>query len=345
MAHMTTTTKRRTNAWLQPAVAALAATALAFGSSAAIAQQKQEATVSVLSAPFGTAAYVLCNALEQISKKENSPVKIVASESPGYLFNIRKLDAEPALRKTTIVGSGPALLGLATSGAKPFKKKFNKLKLIGNMSIVAVWLASTNDKIKSGSDVAGKRIALGKAAQINWAVLPLAVVENGWGVKVNVQYLGPKPAIAALLDGKADLAVVGGYINPAQTKLALAPPTLELVAAGRKLSHIPFGTDAVKKTEGAGYRITPYTIQPGGVDGLDKPLETFIDTSSWTVDATFPEDVAYEVTKLIINNVAKFGEYHAVGKLISQKGLVYGWKTDDIHPGALKAYREAGIIK
>jgi uncharacterized protein len=332
--------------WLRPAGAAIAGAALVFGNSGgAVAQQKPETTISVLSAPFGTAAYVLCNALEQISKREHSQIKIVSSESPGYLFNIRKLDAEPALRKTTIVGSGPALLGLATAGAKPFKKKFSKLKLIGNMTIVAVWLASTNEKIKSGSDVAGKRIALGKAAQINWAVLPLAVVENGWGVKANVQYLGPKPAIAALLDGKADLAIVGGYINPTQTKLALAPPTLELVATGRKLSHLPFGTDAVKKTEAKGYTITPYTVQPGGVEGLDKPLETFIDTSSWTVDASFPEDVAYEVTKLLIKNVGKFGEFHAVGKLMSEKGLVYGWKTEDIHPGALKAYREAGIVK
>jgi len=346
MSQIARTIIHRVRVWHRSAGAAVAGAAIIFASSSALAQQKhKEVTISVLSAPFGTAAYVLCNALEQISKKENSSVKIVASESPGYLFNIRKLDAEPALRKTTIVGSGPALLGLATSGSKPFKKKFNKLKLIGNMSIVAVWLASTNEKIKSGSDVAGKRIALGKAAQINWAVLPRAVVENGWGVKANVQYLGPKPAIAALLDGKADLSIVGGYINPAQTKLALAPPTLELVATGRKLSHISFGTDAVKKTEAKGYRITPYTIQPGGVEGLDKPLETFIDTSSWTVDASFPEDVAYEVTKLIIKNAGKFGEYHAVGKLISQKGLVYGWKASDIHPGALKAYKEAGIIK
>lgn len=332
-------------AWLRPAGALVAGAAIVFGSGSALAQQKQDVTVSVLSAPFGTAAYVLCNALEQISMKEKSAVKIVASESPGYIFNIKKLDSEPALRKTTIVGSGPALLGLATSGSKPFTKKYNQLKLIGNMSIVAVWLASTNEKIKSGNDVAGKRIALGKSAQINWAVLPRAVVENGWGFKASVQYLGPKPAISALLDGKADVAIVGGYINPAQTKLALAPPTLELTASGRKLNHIPFGTAAVQKTAGKGYRITPYTIQPGGIDGLDKPLETFIDTSSWTVDASFPEDLAYAVTKLIIKNVRTFGEYHAVGKLISEKGLVYGWKIEDIHPGALKAYKEAGIIK
>ncbi len=326
-------------------VAALAGAALLPAAPAAHAQKKAEVTVSVLSAPFGTAAYVLCSALEQISKKEHPWLRVVASETPGYVFNLKKLDTEPALRKTTVIGSGPGLIGLATHGAKPFDKKYAAPKLIGNMTIVAVWLASLDAKLKGGADIAGKRLALGKSAQINWAVLPRAVVENGWGVTTSVQYLGPKQAISALLDGKADLAIVGGYINPSQTKLALAPPTLELVATGRKLNHLSFGKAAVEKTVPKGYRIAPYTVDPAGVDGLDKPLETFIDTSSWTVDASFPDELAYELAKLLIANVSKFGEYHAVGKLMSTKGLVYGWDAADIHPGALKAYKEAGIVK
>ncbi len=48
---------------------------------------------------------------------------------------------------------------------------------------------------------------------------------------------------------------------------------------------------------------------------------------------------------MIIKNVNGFKEYHALGKLMSKKSLVYGWESKDIHPGALKAYKEAGIIK
>lgn len=255
---------------------AIGLTAAAFACcSPALAQQK-EVTISVLSAPFGTATYVLCSALEQIAKKEHPWLRVVASESPGFVFNMKKLDAEPALRTTTVIGSGPALIGLATDGQKPFDKKYAAPKLIGNINIVAVWLATLDEKLKGGADIAGKRVAYGQAAQINWAVLPRAVVENGWGAKTNVQYLGPKPAIAALLDGKADLAIVGGYIDPADDKMALAPPTLELVSTGRKLNHLSFGTEAVKKTVPKGFRITPYTVPAKAVQGLDKPLETFI---------------------------------------------------------------------
>lgn len=317
--------------------------ALAFGASSAWAQHK-EVKVSILSAPFGTASYILSNAVERMSSK-HPWLRVVASETPGYIFNLKKLNAEPELKKNTVIGSGPALMGLAARGVKPFKEKLPSPKLIANITVVAVWLASFDQNLKGGADIGGKRIALGKATQINWAVLPRAVIENGWGLKsAKVQYLGPKPAIRALLDGKADLTIVGGYVNPAQSKMALAPPTLELVATGRKLNHLSFGDDAVKKTVAKQFRVVPFTVDASMVEGNSKPIHTFIDTASWTVDPSFPEDVAYALTKMIIENVATFGEAHAIGKLMSRESLTFGWKPEDVHPGALRAYKEAGIL-
>ena len=59
----------------------------------------------------------------------------------------------------------------------------------------------------------------------------------------------------------------------------------------------------------------------------------------------FPEQLAYQVTKLIIDNVDKFAKYHTLGKLMSRQALGFGFDEKEIAPGALKAYREAGIIK
>lgn len=313
----------------------------------AVAQARPEVTINSLSAPFGTATYVLFNTLEQISKKHHPWLRISSSESPGFVFNMKKLDAEPELRKTMIVGSGPAVGRLATDGVRPFDKKLPPLKLIANSSIVVVWLVSTDAKITSAADVKGKRIGLGQAAQINWGVLPRAVVEHGWDMlkQVTVQYLGPKPAITALLDGKVDLAIAGGYINADKGSLALSPQTTELIASGRTLHHIPWGKDAVLKTSPKGFQISPYTIAKGAIDGKNEPLESFIDTASWMASPELPDEIAYEVTKLIINHLGEFGEVHAIGKLMSPSGLVLGWSPEDIHPGALRAYKEAGIIK
>jgi TRAP transporter TAXI family solute receptor len=330
-------------------VGALAATALAtIAPAVAEAQTRPEVTVSLLGAPFGTGTYVLSSALEQIARKEHPWLRISASESPGYVFNMKKLDAEPELKKNTIVGSGPALGRLAADGAKPFDKKLPAQKVLANFVITAVWLATTSDKIKSKDDVPGKRIAFGQAAQINWAVLPRAVLEHGWGItpsKVTLQYFSPASSIAAMLDGKVDLVIIGGYVDPATHRIALSPPTTELIAANRPLTHLSWGKDAVERTEPKGFSIVPYTVAAKSVDGKNPPIETFIDSGAWTVAPEFPEEIAYEVTKLVIQHIGKFGEVHAIGKLMSREGLVYGWKPENFHPGALRAYKEAGILK
>lgn len=313
----------------------------------ASAQTRPEVSVSLLGAPFGTGTYVLSSALEQISKKSHAWLRISAAESPGYVFNMRKLDAERELRKGTIIGSGPALMRLGEDGVKPFDKKMDRPKVLANFVITAVWLTSLDPKIAKPEDVTGKRIGFGTAAQINWSVLPRAVLEHGWGIplsKVSLQYLGNKPSVSALLDGKIDLAITGGYVDPGSGRIALAPPSTELIATGRALHHISWGKAAVEKTAPKGFEIVPYTVPAGTVDGKNADIETFIDSGAWTVYPEFPEEVAYEVTKLIIANLAVFGETHAIGKLMSRKGLVYGWKPEHFHPGALKAYKEAGIL-
>src|SRR5690606_21256798 len=122
--------------------AGLAAAAIAAGFGGAQAADKQQVNVSHMSAPFGAGSYVLGSALEEISKKNHPWLRIVHSESPGFVFNIKRLDKEPELRKSMIVGSGSGVSGLAVAGEKPFDKKYPPLKLISNYNLTAVWLAT-----------------------------------------------------------------------------------------------------------------------------------------------------------------------------------------------------------
>lgn len=325
-------------------VASLAATV--FISAGAIA--RDPVNLSLISAPFGTGSYVLGSAMEEISKKKHPWLRVSHAESPGFVFNIKKLDAEPALKKTMIVGSGTGVSGLAEAGDKPFDKKFSPVKLIANYSLGAYWLATLNPNIKSVADLAGKKVALGRAAQINWAIQPAWIMAHGYGLgkdKINLQYVGTKEAVDALLDGTADAAVVGGYFDPLTGKMELSPQTSEFIASGRKITHLAWGNEAIKKAKAKGMKMASITIPSNTIQGVAVPLEVGADTISWMVAKEFPEDLAYETTKMIIDNIKMFGDYHATGKLMSTVGLIYGWETSDIHPGALKAYREAGIVK
>jgi hypothetical protein len=313
-----------------------------------LAANPSETNINVLSTPFGTGSYVLSAALEEIAKKSHPWLRITHSESPGQIFNVRKLDKEPESRKDTIVTSGPGVSWLGKQGFKPFEEKHEPLKLIGNYYSLAVWLATLNPNIKGPNELIGKKIALGRIAQIVWAVQPEWIIRVGWGIKdkTSVEYIGMGESITALLDGTVDAGIIGGYIDPIQNRVSMAPQTMELMASGRKIHHVSWGSDAVVKAASEmGNSIVPYTMPAGSVQGLENPLDVFVDSVSWCAAPEFPEELAYEVTKLLINNISKFGEYSDLGKLMSAKGLVFGWKAEQIHPGALKAYREAGLIE
>ena len=327
-------------------IAAAAAMAAAFACGPAAARDPVK--VSLITAPFGTGSYVMGSALEEISKKQKSWVQVTSSESPGFIFNVKKLDKEPELRKTMIVGSGAGVQGLAEVGSAPFQEKHTPLKLIANYSVGAYWLATLDPKIKTIADLAGKKVALGRAAQINWAVQPEWIMRYGYGLtkdKVNIQYVGTKEAIDALLNGTADAAIVGGYFDPSTNKMEPSPQTTEFMASGRDIHFLSWGKPAIDAAKSHGMKMAAFAVPPETFKGVSGPLIVAADTTSWMVSPEFPDDEAYAAAKLIIDNLKSFGEYHALGKLMSRTGLVYGWETNDIHPGALRAYREAGIVK
>lgn len=305
--------------------------------------------VSLLSAPFGGAAYVLGTALQDISNKSKSWVRVDASESPGYVYNIKELASSARARRTTVVGSGKGLLGLAEAGDRPFHKKYPPLKLICNFNLVGTWLATLNPHITSVADLVGKRVGLGNTAvQVNWGIEPKRIIRVGWRLgpsKVVLSSLSIKGAVAALLDGHVSAAIVGGYLNPYTHELALSPQTLQFMAAGRNYRFIPWGTGPVKKAIASGLNILSVDLPPNTIKGVAYRMPIFADTNGWFVSSQFPNDVAYELTKLIIQNVNKFAQYSALGKLMSAKALVYGFPEKEIDPGALRAYRQAGILK
>ncbi len=319
----------------------LPAAAAAIFSTTSMAQQ----TFSVISAPFGTGSYVLGAALEQVVNGNSSTIRLSHSESPGFVFNHNQLTRDEALRKTMIVGSGIGVNAAAVAGETPFESKAEAVKLIANYNLGTYFLATLDPNIKSVQDLEGKSVGLGRRPQINWTVQAEALLKIGSGVNPGrIQYLGIKEAIDALLDGQVDAAIAGGYLDPISNSMQLAPQTQEFVATGRNITFLPWAPEAVEKVVAAGMPMVAVTLPAASVPGRTEDFPSFADTVSWTVHADFPEEAAYEITRLIIEHVEKFGDYHALGKLMSRESLPYGWPVEEIHPGALRAYREAGIL-
>ena len=202
-----------------------------------------------------------------------------------------------------------------------------------------------DENIKEPKDLIGKRVGLGRPPQILWTIEPELIIKHGWGLEgqIDIEYLGTKQAAQALLDGTVDAAIIGGYADPINKTFSASPQTLTVIGSGKALYHIPWGEEAIEKTIAAGVGINKITIPKDAIAGITSDMPSFFDAIAWGAYPEMPEETAYEITKMIIENVSAFKEYHALGKLMSKESLVYGVDPSTIHPGALRAYKEAGL--
>ena len=78
--------------------------------------------------------------------------------------------------------------------------------------------------------------------------------------------------------------------------------------------------------------------------GQTAPVDTLAVMAVWATHDAVPDNVAYEVTKALYENVAIMGQVHVQGKNITLNNAT-AVGTAPLHPGAARYYREKGILK
>jgi TRAP transporter TAXI family solute receptor len=307
----------------------------------------EEVVITNMTASIGGGAYTMSSAMSDLARKYHPWLRISTAETPGYIYNLKAHDKDKGKWKNTIVSTNQAVLYLAAHGMDPFEKKIEGYKFLGTYNTLTRWLVTLDPDIKGPKDLVGKKIGLGYRTQIDWAVTPDYLLKYGWKIRdqLDVVYMGSNPAIGALLDGTIDVAQVDAYMNPFTGEVVGGKPLVELIASGKKVYHIPWGKQCIETTrKESGYKLKAITIPKGSFNGwLTEDIVTWVYSNGFAARDVFPEKYAYELIKLCISHVDKFKEYHKMGALLSPQVLSYGYSKDDLHPGALKAYLEAGV--
>ena len=311
---------------------------------------EEKKSYSLLSAAFGTSGYVMCTALEKITQEHNASFALSHSETPNPIYNIMKLEKQPEEKKTTVFVSAPDLIWLARAGKSAFKKPMGQdIRTIGNFNIGGRWFVANDPNIKELADLKGKKIGLGNKKSPGWALAPVWDLTIGGGVKpeeVTLEYLGLKASATAYKDGLIDAMIAGGYINPVSGLVVPAPFFVELLAAAGDVHYVNTGEDALKRVQAkVGLPTRPHVLKPGGIKGLDREITIGTSAITWNVYKEFPEDAAYELTKILIEHTDEFDKYHALGKLLTKEMLCWSLDPEELHPGAYRAYKEAGLMK
>ncbi|MBM4334056.1 MAG: hypothetical protein FJ117_23045 [Deltaproteobacteria bacterium] len=307
------------------------------------AQTRSQVNVPLLAAPFGTGGYALSFATQEISKR-HPWLRISAAETPGYVYNVKTINANPAQWKTHILGTSTGTNYLAEKGLPPVNEKISGYRMLVNNEIISSFLVTLDPKIKTLKDLAGKKVALGLITQILWGIEPAEHIRAvGLGGSIGMSHVGPMPAMHALLDGTVAACVSGVNSNPLTGEFRIPPQLIELLATGKKFYYISFGEEAIDKLNATGYPGIKWTLPAGKLQHQTDPLLLNATLYGWAAKESFPEDLAYEITKLHIDRYKDFGSYHALCELFSKEFFAWGFDKKIAHPGAIRAFKEAGI--
>lgn len=324
-----------TRRWMGIGLSAVALCLWALAGPSEAAKQ----VIIIGTAPAGTAAFPYQVGVAQIVNKAVPELALAPQETGGTVANIRLLDAG----KIQLSGFSSMVAVPAVQGKPPFKEKM-KIKILFNMySQRYVYFARKASGITSWDQVAGKRIAIGTPAGSTRVVGDLILKSKGLKDKAKAKakalYLQPSAMIDAMRDGNLDAGygvVAGG--SP-------APWVLEVLST---LDVNLYGLDEgtirqLAQAEPGLFRTEfPQDFFKKGVAGFPTIADSAIMGSSSALD----ERTAYLITKTVQENLPQLVVYSPAAKGLTPKDAIEGVPSLlSFHPGAVRYYKEKGLMK
>jgi TRAP transporter TAXI family solute receptor len=229
----------------------------------------------------------------------------------------------------------------AVNGLAEWKKagKQKKLRAVFSIHPEAVTLVAALDAgIKTFSDLKGKRVNIGNIGSGQRQNSIDALTANGLDYKKDIKCESIKATEAPglLQDGRIDafFYTVGHPAGAIKEATAGARKTLliSIPNVEKLTSQFPYyvETKILKK----------YYESAQNTDDV----ETFGVKATLVTSAKVSDEVVYAVTKEVFDNLKEFKSLHSAYENLTKEEMLTGLSAP-IHPGAMKYYQEAGLIK
>lgn len=272
----------------------------------------------------GVIASVLTNKIEN--------VEVTAQTSGGSIDNARKLknkEAELAFMQNDV-------LQYAVTGTESMAEDgaIENICAIASLYPEAVQLVTTEASgIKTLADLKGKRVCVGDQGSGSEVNARQIIAAAGMSYDdFDVQYLSFSESSTAMQNGTVDAAfATSGLPNSAMTELAnytkIRIVPIDGEVADNLIAQYPF---YVKTTIGEDVY---------GVEAADTVAMMAVLATTKALD----EEVAYNITKTLFENQNDLIAGNMHGKEVTLDTATAGI-TVDFHPGAVKYYKEQGIM-
>lgn len=198
-------------------------------------------------------------------------------------------------------------------------------------------VARADAGISDFADLQGRRVNIGNPGSGQRATMDVVLDALGWSVDdfAVASELPPAEQAAALCDNNVDAMVYTvGHPSGAIQEATTACDAVLVNVTGPEIEQLV--------ADNPYYRIA--TIPGGMYRGTDEDATTFGVGATFVTSADVSDDVVYEVVRAIFENLDQFRALHPALDVLDPEQMVQDGLSAPLHDGALRYYREAGLV-
>ena len=216
-----------------------------------------------------------------------------------------------------------------------FKAKLDKLRVIGAIYPNYIQIVATAESgIKTLADLKGKSLSVGapkSGTELNSrAILKAAGMD--YKDLGKVEYLPFAESVDLMKNRQLAATLQSAGLGVASLKDLSNSSAITVVAVPK---------ETVDKI---GPPFIAATIPAKTYTGQDQDVETAAVVNYLVTSSAVSDDLAYQMTKLIYDNLPELASSHAAGREIRLETAATGSPVP-LHPGAIKYFKEKGVLK
>ena len=289
--------------------------------------------INILTGGTSGVYYPIGVALSQIYGDDIKDVKATVQATKASVENLNLLQTgrgELALALGDSVSD--AWNGVEDAG---FKTPLKKLRAIaGAYPNYIQIVASADSGIQTLADLKGKRVSVG--APKSGTELNARAIFKAAGLSYDdlgkVEFLPYAESMELIKNRQLDATLQSSGLGMA---------AIRDLASVVKLNFVPVPATVIDKIGNAAYQ--PGVIPPNTYDGQTEAVPTATITNIFVTHSGVSDELAYQMTRLMFDNLARLATSHSAAKGITLEQAPKSLPLP-LHPGAERFYKEKGLL-
>ncbi len=287
--------------------------------------------------PAGGTFQVVANAVQVYKPvKALAGYNIQAQSSAGSVENLRKVDKGKS--HFGVVYSGHVYLGRNGLLKNDSKKYENVMAVSYLYGAPAQLVVRKGSGIKSTKDLVGKKVGVGNAGSGAFANADLFFNYMGVWDKIKRNAMGYNDAAAAFGNNQLDAFWLFTAFPSGAVIMAAQSNDIELINLGKDADESGF------------FKKYPYfsklSVPANTYRGVATDTPSFQDSTLWVANSKVSDDLVYDMLSVIYTDEG-LAHMLAQKKTFKEMAIATGTKgiVTPMHPGAIKFWKEKGMLK